>query len=337
MPPLPDRDARTDGFLRATRWASAWRAPLAGDASARRYLRLTMSGSGETCVLMDAPPDRAGSVEPFAEIARHLNAAGFSAPEILAEDRQNGFLLIEDFGDALFARLLERDSDREAVLYDAAVNVLVHLNAVSLPRVLPRFTASEMARQAALVFQTYAGKSGDSAAFSAVLETILERHTSGPKVMILRDFHAENLVWLPDRAGVRQVGILDFQDAMAGPVGYDLVSLLYDARRDVSRATVETMVARFVAALGLDPGAFDATRAVLCAQRNLRILGVFARLSLGHGKPGYLTLIPRVWAHLQAALRHPTLASLKPHLANLPAPSRKHLDSLRLPCDPIRQ
>lgn len=334
---MPDRGAVIEAFLRDSRWATAVHAPLAGDASARRYLRLTLPASGEACVLMDAPPGRAGSVGPFVEVARILSKAGFSAPQILTEDRRNGLLLIEDFGDALFARLIDRDAKREAGLYDAAVDVLVRLNSAKLPGELPQFTAAEMARQALLVFRAYAHGEGDGAAFLAEMETLLDRHTSGPEVLILRDFHAENLVWLPRRQGIRRVGLLDFQDSMAGPVGYDLVSLLYDARRDVPGLLTDRLIAHFAAELGLDHQAFGAACAVLSAQRNLRILGVFARLSLQRGKSGYLPLIPRVWTHLQDALRHPALAPLKRHVANLPVPCRDHLDTLRPPCDAIRQ
>ena len=130
-------------------------------------------------------------------------------------------------------------------------------------------------------------------------------------MLILRDFHAENLLWLPGRDGLARVGLLDFQLGQMGQPGYDLVSLLQDARRDVMPGTEATMIARFAAATGADPDRFAAHYAVLGAQRALRILGVFSRLALVLGKPGYLPLIPRVWEQLQRNLAHPALVELK--------------------------
>jgi hypothetical protein len=152
-------------------------------------------------------------------------------------------------------------------------------------------------------------------------------------VLALRDFHAENLVWLPDRAGVARVGLLDFQDAEAGHPAYDLVSLLKDARRDLAPGLEQEMIDRFLSRTGCDPERFAAAYAALGAQRNLRILGVFARLSMHFGKPHYVDLIPRVWAHLTASLRHPALAPLARRVADdLPEPTPDILASLKEQC-----
>ena len=152
-------------------------------------------------------------------------------------------------------------------------------------------------------------------------------------VLALRDFHAENLIWLPERDGAARVGLLDFQDAFAGHPAYDLVSLLEDARRDVAPEVREAMVTHYIAGSGTDAAAFRTAFATSGAQRNLRILGVFARLSMHFGKPQYVALIPRVWAHLQADLADPALADLRDFLDGvLPAPDPDRLERIRSLC-----
>ena len=328
---MRDRAALAEAFLQGCGWGDAARTPLAGDASQRRYLRLT--GSGGSAVLMDAP-GMGEQTRAFARIARHLSQAGFSTPEVLAADYQNGFLLLEDFGDALFAHAIGSGSRSEMALYRAAVDVLIRLHDLPVPGEMARFTPKIMAEQAELVFEFYAPDTdkAQKSAFRDELETVLIRHMMGPPVLILRDYHAENLIWLPDRCGLRRVGLLDFQDAMAGPVGYDLVSLLQDARRDVPEAVAQAMRTHFTTGIGVDPPGFSACYAALGAQRNLRILSIFARLAKVHGKSGYLDLIPRVWTHLTNALRDPALARLAEITqSNLPAPTPDHLAQLRAP------
>ncbi len=151
------------------------------------------------------------------------------------------------------------------------------------------------------------------------LATLLTETVSGP-VLILRDYHTENLFWLPDRDGIARVGLIDFQDALAGPRAYDLISLTEDARRDVHPALADRMITHYATRTGLDADTFRRAAATCAAQRNLRILGVFARLSLHFGKPHYVDLIPRVWNHLQRDLSHPGLARLRDH-CGLPEPT----------------
>ena len=166
---------------------------------------------------------------------------------------------------------------------------------------------------------------------TAALATVLARHADGPRVLILRDYHAENLLWLPARQGIARAGLLDFQLGQMGQPGYDLVSLLQDARRDVAPATVAAMTARFAAATGAQ--GFDASLAVLGAQRALRILGVFARLALVAGKPAYLPLMPRVWGQVQANLCHPALRDVATLCARLlPPPTAPVLERIARQC-----
>ncbi|MCA3442579.1 MAG: phosphotransferase [Rhodobacter sp.] len=332
---MPDRADHKAAFLSQAGWAGAGCRFLADDASARSYDRLTRAG--KTAVLMDAPPDTGEDVGPFVAIARHLTGIGLSAPGILAQDRDHGFLLLEDLGDDLFARLIIRDPSCEPALYAAAVDVLICLQAHRPAPDLPDAGAADWAGAAAVALDWYryaiTGDRVDTTLFRQTLQTALEAHANGPRVMILRDYHAENLLWLPKRAGVARVGLLDFQLAQLGQPGYDLVSLCQDARRDVSSSVQAAMIRRFVAAKGLEEAGFAASYATLGAQRALRILGMFARLCLGMGKPGYVALIPRVWAQLQQNLLHPALADLSLLCADLlPDPTASRLERIRSQC-----
>ncbi len=335
---MPDRDAQIAAFAADAGWGAAERRSLAGDASNRRYLRLVRP-DGARAVLMDAPASRGEDVRPFTAIARHLSGLGLSAPAILAEDAEAGLLLLEDLGDALFARVLERDPGQEETLYRAATDLLVELHRHAPPAGLASYAPAPMADLAALALDWYGGgiTGRTDPELRARLCARLARHLSDlpgiDEVLVQRDYHAENLLWLPERTGVARVGLLDFQDAMRGHRAYDLVSLLEDARRDVSPAIADTMLARYIAATGVDAAAFTTAFHWMGAQRNLRILGVFARLGLRDGKPHYLDLIPRVWTHLQTDLSHPALAPLAEMLDEaLPPPGPAALARLRAGC-----
>lgn len=332
---MTNRAALAEALIAGTPWANARRTPLAGDASNRRYERLTDPDSGRTVVLMDAPPDKGEDVEPFVRVAKYLQSIGLSAPEILAEDAANGFLLLEDFGDDLFARLLERQPQLEQDLYEAATDVLVHLHAAPLPA-LDSYDPSLMTDLSALAFTKYAeGIQGTHDAdarmrFEHRFADILHQETSGTRVVVLRDYHAENLIWLPDRDGVQRVGLLDFQSAMLCHPAYDLMSLLQDVRRNVPVSIEMGMINRYIDATGVDDHDFRTAYSVLGVQRNLRILGGFARLATDYGKPHYIDLIPMAWSHIMRDLEHPALISVADLLRQaLPAPTPENLAKLR--------
>ncbi|MFW8633923.1 aminoglycoside phosphotransferase family protein [Cribrihabitans pelagius] len=331
---MTDRAAACETFLADAGYAGWRRAPLAGDASNRRYERLTGAGA-RSVVLMDAPPEKGEDVRPFVRIARYLTAQGLSAPEILAADEARGFLLLEDLGDDLFARVIAADPSLERPLYEAATDALAALHAAPLPDLEP-YGPRLMAEMSGLALTKYrAGIFGSAdadlqARFENSFEDILRETVTGDPVLVQRDYHAENLLWLPQRAGVARVGLLDFQDARSGHPAYDLVSLLQDARRDVTPAVEMQMIERYLAATRTDETGFRTAYEVLGVQRNLRILGVFARLSLDYGKPHYIGLIPRVWAHFIRGLEHPALAPVAALLRdNLPEPTPENLNKLR--------
>lgn len=332
---MSDRSALATAFLAETDWADSSRTPLAGDASARRYERLTNPETGQTAVLMDAPPEQGETVHRFVEMARHLRAQGLSAPEILAEDPAQGFLLIEDLGDDLFTRVIARDPSQEVPLYEAATDLLVALRDMPLMAGLDSYGPAPLAEKTDIAFDHYV--SGITGADTTEMRDrfidrfggVLHRTIQGPKVMILRDYHAENLLWLPDRAGMARVGLLDFQDAVVGHPAYDLVSLLQDIRRDVPARIEMRMIDRFITETGADDHEFRTAYAVLGVQRNLRILGVFARLSREMGKTRYLALMAAVWRHVMRDLEHPAMAGIADMLREtLPPPSPENLTRL---------
>ncbi|UAK26494.1 aminoglycoside phosphotransferase family protein [Sphingomonas nostoxanthinifaciens] len=285
-------------FLDRAGWDGAAILPLAGDASFRRYFRVVRGDA--RAVLMDAPPAHEDS-RPFLHVAAHLHALGFAAPRILAQDLDEGLILLEDFGDARVAEVVAAEPTRERPIYEAAIDVLRDLHRHG-PDMLPPYDMAVYQREAGLFTEWYlpavgleAG-GGFAAAWEAVLDTIAGRHD----VTVLRDYHAENIMLLPGGA----LGLLDFQDALAGHPAYDLVSLLQDARRDVSAELEAAMLDRY--------GALDrAAYAILGAQRNTKILGIFARLWRRDGKPRYLAFQPRVWGYLERDLAHPALAPVR--------------------------
>ena len=337
--PVAARAEACEQMLDRAGWRGAKRQALAGDASARRYQRLKLDGQSR--ILMDAPPGIADDVADFARIDRHLLQIGLSAPIIHAADLSHGFLVLEDLGDRVFARLIERDPKLEAPLCRAATDVLLHLQSQPPARDLPNLSAQDWAEAAVLVLDWYrfaiTGDKADGAAFKAVLTGLLQARADGPRVMILRDYHAENLMWLPERDGLARVGVLDFQLAQLGQPGYDLVSLLQDARRDVGPATEALMLQHFVDAKGMTLDDFAPAYAALGAQRALRILGIFARLCLVEGKVGYVALIPRVWDQLQRNLARPELGALRQLCdAMLPPPTLKNLQKIEGQCGSFR-
>jgi hypothetical protein len=320
IPPVAAPD-----FLAAHGWDGAEILPLAGDASFRRYFRVVRGA--ETAVLMDAPPEHE-DIGPFLTVAGHLLDRGFAPPRPLAVDREKGLLLLEDFGDERVGPHLERHPEREREIYAAAVDILTRLAAERAPNDLPLYDDAAMAREVMLLPQWYAPALGIQvderayiAAWRAVWGGVLEIVERSP-VMVLRDYHADNLMVLPGRS---ELGLLDFQDALAGHPAYDLESLLQGSGRyDVPAALEEEMLDRYCERANVaDRAVFRAHYEILGAQRNTKILGIFTRLWKRDGKPHYLSLQPRVWSYLERNLAHPALGPVRAWFdSNLPAEHR---------------
>lgn len=321
---------------------------LQGDASARRYARLRKS-DGQRAILMDSPrqpdgpPIRDGKpysriahlaedVRPFVAVGHALASAGFSTPQIYAHDMDRGMLLIEDLGDAVFGAEVGRGADQSA-LWSRGTDTLLSLrkhrprSALPLPDgtayVLPLLDHGTLQIEADLLLDWYwpaaTGEPVSSATrdtYHALWHDVFTRLLTSPKGWVLRDYHSPNLIALPDRPAPRDTGIIDFQDALIGPEAYDLVSLLQDARLDVPAELQASLLARYISGVtaqesGFDPALFRYTYAALGAQRNTKILGIFARLAKRDGKPQYLAHIPRIWGYLGRDLAHPELVALR--------------------------
>jgi len=342
------------GFLRGAGWGDASLSPLPGDASTRRYIRLDQGG--KTAMLMDQPqsaeapqcppgasPDQRRALGynaiarlagadcgRFVAAADFLRERGLSAPVIYAADVKHGFVLIEDLGDDLYANVLSNGhAADEPELYGAAIDALAILHRNRAPAGLgngkPLYAYDETAllAETSLLTEWFiplalgrpAGHD-ECQEHQALWRSALRSVLASPAVFVHRDYHAQNLFWLPQREGAARVGLIDFQDAVAGPASYDMISLLEDARRDVSPALARAMTHRYIDAMRRADGTFDdeeyrAQSAVMAAQRNAKITGIFARLYRRDRKPRYLSYLPRVWGYLENDLTHRALADLK--------------------------
>ncbi len=340
---MSDRELQRLDFLKAAGLADAVRAPLPGDASTRRYERLT-TRDGRSLMLMDqvaaaesqscdpawTPEQRrtsgwnavarlsAGRIEAFGAVADHLRSVGLSAPQIPALDAAAGLAVLEDFGDALFTRAIE-DGQDEATLYLAAIEALVRLQEAPVPEVLSG-PAGDWPLQ---VYDRTALKGGADlfiewlprlkpelhfsdmalASWDDAWADLVQNAERDATVMAHRDFHAENLIWLPDREGPARVGMIDFQDAVRAHPSWDLHSLLQDARRDVSPALEALALDHYFALRpGVNRERFMRDYAALATLNEARILGIFARLIVRDGKDRYAAFMPRMWNHLTANL-----------------------------------
>jgi len=315
---MHSRSDDIDDFLARTGWSGATRTMLAGDASFRRYERIFLDG--RQAVLMDAPPQKE-DIRPFIAAAEMLAACGLSAPSIFASDLTNGFLLLEDLGDDLFTPLLRQSAGQEETLYLAATDVLVELYRLAQVKdftAFPAYSPLLLLHECALFADWYlpAMMGAEAAAplardYKALWQELMEKLPALHPVFVLRDYHADNLLWLPEREAIKRVGLLDFQDAVIGSPAYDMVSFLEDARRDVNVAARDRVLSYYLESTRIAEADFRASYALLGAQRNCKIIGIFTRLAVRDGKRHYLSYLPRVWRHLEHDLQHPLLASLR--------------------------
>lgn len=311
-----ERDSLIAAFLERAGWGGAERALLAADASFRRYDRVVHNR--RSAVLMDAPPPQE-DVGAYHRVDRLLVDMGFSAPQSLAVDEGVGLMLLEDLGDQTFTRALAAGMP-ETELYRLATDLLVALHQRFQPAgeaaaSLPAYDNQRLLDEALLLTDWYlpavSGRDTSAAQRDAYIEAwraALPAAGALPPTLVLRDYHVDNLMVLDGREGLDACGLLDFQDAVIGPPAYDLVSLLEDARRDVTPAVAQAMLERYLEAVpGLDGESFLTSYAVLGAQRSAKIIGIFTRLCRRDGKPQYLRHIPRLWRLIEKDLAHPAL------------------------------
>lgn len=292
------RGKARDSLLAGAGFAQAARQPLPVDCSYRSYTRL--SGGPRPALLMDAPPGLE-PLEPFVALSAHLRGLDLAAPEVIAADIGAGYALIEDFGEATFTRRLDTGADPEG-LYALAVDTLAALQSdPRAPRIaVPAYDLERLMAEATLFLDWYWPAIHRSAPpakarenYVAILRELLAPLAAAPPVLVLRDFHVDNLMTLEGRTGIAACGLLDFQDAVLGHPAYDLVSLLQDARRDLGAPLVEAMRARYRSAS--PDRADDSAYYILGAQRHLKVFGIFSRQSRRDGKHQYLGHIARLW------------------------------------------
>lgn len=301
IPPAAAQD-----FLNNHGWGGAEILPVAGDASFRRYFRV-VSGDRKA-ILMDAPPPHEDP-RPFIHIARHLKAQDFPTPEIFGEDLDHGLVLLEDFGDHRMREHLDHHPEDEEAIYRQTIDLIKALHKKPAADIA-EYDWDQYLREVNLLPEWYCpaqsldvNKAGFVDAWRTVLQPVMASQTS--PVTVLRDYHAENIMLLDDN----RLGLLDFQDALAGHAAYDLVSMLQDARRDVSDDLEEVMLTYYLDGRSAQEALeFRGHYAILGAQRNTKIIGIFTRLFIRDGKTRYLDFLPRMWRLLEKDLVHPDLA-----------------------------
>jgi aminoglycoside/choline kinase family phosphotransferase len=282
-------------------------APASEDASFRRYLRVTPE-NGPSVILMDAPPEHE-DCRPYVEVARLFAGAGVHVPEVLTADLENGYLLLSDLGSETYLQAL-KDRRRAPALYDDATSALVRIQLASRAGVLPPYDRTLLLREMRLFPDWYIAKhlrvtltAAQTTALDLVFERILANNLAQPCVYVHRDYHSRNLM-----VTTPNPGILDFQDAVYGPVTYDLVSLLKDAYVSWDEEAILDWTVRHwekARKAGLPVGegfaAFYRDFEWMGVQRHIKVLGIFARLFHRDGKSGYLKDMPLVLRHLRQA------------------------------------
>lgn len=353
-----DRSEALERLLEQTGFAEAERVPLAGDASTRCYERLR--AGDRRAVLMDAPPKEdppcpagatpaerramgwnavarlaASRVEAFAAVASYLRSMGLTAPEIYGTDASAGFAVLEDLGDDLYANVIGGSAE-EIPLYQAAAQLLAHVHSVEAPAKLaapdgaiwPILDYDALALEVnADLFVEWLPKAQDiriddahRARWEKVRDGLIVKALGFPRAFTIRDYHAENLLWLPERGGLKRVGLLDFQDAVRGWRAWDFSMLLHDARRDVSGEAQDAAIGAYLDITGAGEGEFRRELAVLGAINIMRILGIFSRLMARDKKMRYGEFMPRMWGHLARTLQNPALAEARAFVEDVAAP-----------------
>lgn len=347
-------------LLAETGFADAERTPLAGDASTRRYERLQLgdrramlmdapkSNESAPCPPGATPSERramgwnatsrlaASRVEAFVAVAAHLENIGLAPPRIYGADCEAGYAVIEDLGDSLYAHVIAEEGVDEIPLYEEAARVLAHVHQAPIPQRLegaggaswPVLDYDALALEVnADLFVEWLPRAADVRIDDAardrwekVRDSLIVKALGFPRAFTIRDYHAENLLWMPERDGLQRVGLLDFQDAVRGWRAWDFAMLLHDARRDVSYPAHEAAVRAYLDATGASDAEFQRELAVLGAINAMRILGIFSRLAGRDGKERYLAFMPREWGHLARTLEHPSLSEAKAFVESVARP-----------------
>ena len=298
-------------------------APASADASFRRYFRASFADGSPSRIVMDAPPEKE-DVRPWLHVAELFRAAGAHVPEVLAQDLDQGFLLLSDLGSTTYLNALQPpagqapDLHRAAHLYADALGALAAIQSASRPGVLPEYDRALLLRELQLFPEWYIARhkgvtltDAETAMLDTAFERILAVNLAEPQVFVHRDYHSRNLMLLDPADGLgANPGIIDFQDAVYGPISYDLVSLFKDAYIHWDEDFILDMLIRYwetARKLGLPVRAefadFHRDFEWMGVQRHIKVLGIFARLCHRDGKDGYLADMPLVMDYLRRACK----------------------------------
>ena len=324
------REEQIKELLRKNNLLCAPTEKITSDASNRKYLRLTKGN--KTVILMDSNPKKNEPVNNFIYFTNFLRKHHFSAPKIYDSDIPNGLLLLEDLGTRNFADILKVKPKVATNIYKEAVNQLIMIQSKETPKQAKPYSTEILIEEALLFTEWYLGETNSSrlsTQFTSLLTPLLKKIDQTKPTLVLRDFHAENLIWMNSRKNFKRVGLLDYQDALIGHPAYDIASLLKDARRDVSIEVRDIMTNHYLEKTKHNKDLFLRDYSILSAQRNLKIIGIFSRLSIRDKKKNYVKLIPRVWKNLENDFMHPDLKNLSKFInAVAPYPNVKILKNL---------
>ena len=289
--------------------------PIKNDASFRKYFRVDKK------ILMDADPHLGEDVGSFININHVLREFKLNVPEIFTIDKENGFLLLEDLGENIFSQIL--NSENEEQLYKQAIDVLVEiykkdLNKFSNFTFLEKYSVEKLQDESQLFIEWYLKKyleinitDTDIQDFKDIINKIFNNLDTKFEKLVLRDYHVDNLILQKSKLGLKQVGILDFQDAVLGSSSYDLISIIEDVRRPISKDLKNILIKYFIDSTGYDPNQLEKELAFYSVQRNLKILGIFSRLNLRDNKSKYMGYNDNAWKYIESNLNNPTMSDLK--------------------------
>ena len=296
---------------------------ITSDASFRRYFRVADK------ILMDADPTLVDDLDAFINIDNLLISISLNAPKIYSTDRKNGFLLLEDLGDNLFSKVL--NANNEESLYKKAIDILIYLhdrniNQFSKNNLVENYSDEKLISESELFIEWYIKShlsikinENQINEFKEIFSKIITSLQLKYDTLVLRDFHVDNLVLQHSRSGLRQVGLLDFQDAVLGQSSYDLISLIEDVRRPISSELKSSLIKYFIDATGYNSEQLDNEMAFYSVQRNLKILGIFCRLSIRDQKSHYMKFNDNAWQFINNNLKNPLMIDIYKWLKlNLP-------------------
>ena len=312
---MVSRINQIEGFLKSNQIEIKNLIPIKNDASFRKYFRIDKK------ILMDADPTLGEDISSFININNLLNEFQLNVPEIYSIDKENGFLLLEDLGEDIFSKIL--DNKNEEKLYKQAIEILAEIHKKDLNEfnysILPKkYSIEKLLQESQLFIDWYLKKflkldisKTEIKDFLDIISKIFSSLEPKLEKLVLRDYHVDNLILQSSKVGLKQVGILDFQDAVIGQSSYDLISIIEDVRRPITKDLKTSLINYFVDLTGYDLNNLKNELAFYSVQRNLKILGIFCRLSIRDNKPNYMSYNNNAWIYIESNLNNPIMKDLQ--------------------------